>query len=202
MIKWIVSVLIALTVIIIALSVYLQPNDFIGCQEKPSISSSCGRADAIVVISGGDTNMRTDEGIKLYKNGWANKIIFAGAAQDKTGPSNAAVMRQRALDSGIPDASIFIDEFSETTEQNAANTASLLADNDIHSVILVTSGYHQRRANLEFNRYAGDAVSIKNHPVSVDRDWSMFWWLTPRGWWLASSEFVKIIAFHVQEAVR
>lgn len=202
MIKWIISGTTLLVLIIVGLSFYLQPNSFIGCQEKPIMSTSCGSADAIVVISGGDTNRRTDEGIKLYKNGWADLIIFAGAAQDKSGPSNAAVMKQRALDSGIPNSAIFIDEFSETTEQNAANTADLLSDNNIKTVILVTSGYHQRRASLEFARYTGEGIEIKNYPVTVDKDWSPFWWMTPRGWWLAGSELVKIIAFHIQGAVR
>lgn len=202
MIKWIISTVVFFVLVIVGLNIYLQPSSFVNCEEKPIRSTSCGVADAIVVISGGDTDRRTDEGIKLYKNGWAKTIIFAGAAQDKSGPSNAAVMRQRALNAGVPDSVIYIDEFSETTEQNAANTASLLSDLDIQTVILVTSGYHQRRANLEFSRYSGENVEIRNYPVMVDKDWSPFWWMTPRGWWLASSELVKIIAFHVQGTVR
>ena len=40
----------------------------------------CRKADAIVVVSGGDTNARTDEAIKLYKEGWAPLIVVSGAA--------------------------------------------------------------------------------------------------------------------------
>jgi len=60
----------------------------------------------------------------------------------------------------------------------------------------VTSGYHQRRASLEFNKQA-ESVNIRNYPVTEDNDWGWFWWATPRGWWLAGGELVKIIAYYL-----
>lgn len=187
--------------IIIGLSIFLQPNDFVGCSDKPSTGDTrCSKADAIVVVSGGDTNARTDAGIELYQNGWAGKLIFSGAAQDKSGPSNAAAMESRAMAAGIPESDILIEEFSETTQQNAANTQSIFAENGFNKVILVTSGYHQRRANIEFERRASD-VTILNYPLTNDDDWSALWWLTPRGWWLAVGEIVKIIISAGQEGV-
>jgi uncharacterized SAM-binding protein YcdF (DUF218 family) len=196
MIKWLVGIPLLVTAFIVGISIYLQPNDFIGCGEQPlQGSASCEPADAIVVVSGGDTAARTDEGIKLYQNGWAGAIVFAGAAQDPSGPSNAEAMRQRALAVGLPADKIFIDELSRTTEQNATNTQSIFREQGFGSVILVTSGYHQRRASLEFQRQA-DQIQILDHPLLDDKDWSVWWWLTPRGWWLAGGELVKIVAFY------
>ena len=54
---------------------YLSPQD------------SLTKADVIVAISGGDTDARTAEAVRLYKEGWGANIIFSGAAQDPTGPS-------------------------------------------------------------------------------------------------------------------
>ena len=83
--KWLFAIPAILIALIIGISFYLQPNDFIGCQEIPTTGSSqCEKADAIVVVSGGDTMARTDEGIRLYKNGWADTLVFSGAAQDKS----------------------------------------------------------------------------------------------------------------------
>lgn len=195
--KWFFIIPGLVVALILALSFYLQPNDFIGCGEKPETSGTkCLEADAIVVVSGGDTNARTDEGIKLFKNGWANEIIFSGAAQDKTGPSNAAAMRNRAVNAGIPEAAIYIEENSATTGENALNTQTIFEENEYSSVILVTSGYHQRRATLEFKNESTN-TTVFNHPVLNDKDWSMWWWLTPRGWWLAGGEIAKIMAFYV-----
>lgn len=198
MIKWLIIIPLAIAILIGGISLYLQPNDFIGCTEKPLEGTDrCEAVDAIVVVSGGDTFARTDEGIRLFKNGWADALIFSGAAQDKTGLSNAAAMKNQALRAGVPNRAIYIDEFSETTEQNAENTQSLFEHYNFDEVILVTSGYHQRRANLEFEKRA-DTTQILNQPLLQDQDWSFWWWTTPRGWWLAGGEIVKIIAFYIQ----
>lgn len=199
--KWLFIIPIALAIFIVGVSFYLQPNDFIGCQEKPLAGSGCEKADAIIAVSGGDTFARTDEAIKLYKNDWADVLIFSGAAKDKTGLSNAAAMKLHALQMGVPEEVILIDEFAETTEQNAENSQSLFERYDLDTIILVTSGYHQRRASLEFEKRA-DGITILNHPLLFDRDWSVWWWLTPRGWWLTGGEVAKIIVFYAQGVMR
>ena len=197
MIKWLIAIPLVLVAVIVAISFYLQPNDFIGCEDKPVAGSTkCVKADAIVVVSGGDTNARTDEGIKLLKNGWADTIVFSGAAQDKSGPSNAAAMRERAIAAGVSEVSIYVEETSATTQENAANSQTIFEDNNFETIILVTSGYHERRAMLEFKKQS-EHVTVLNHPLLNDKDWSFWWWLTPRGWWLAGGELAKIGAFYV-----
>jgi uncharacterized SAM-binding protein YcdF (DUF218 family) len=202
MIAKIIIAFVTVIAFIVGISFYLQQNDFIGCQEVPVQGTDrCGAVDAIVVVSGGDTNARTDEGIKLFKNGWADVLVLSGAAQDKSGPSNAAAMRVRAQAAGVPFSAIYIDEYAETTEQNAENTQSIFSRHGFEKVILVTSGYHQRRASLEFEK-RGDTVQILNHPLLFDQDWSLWWWLSPRGWWLAGGELAKITNFYIKEATQ
>jgi len=194
--KWFISAFVFVAVFITLVSVYLQPNSFIGCSTLPTENAKCATADAIVVVSGGDTQARTGAGVDLYKNGWAETLILSGAAQDKSGPSNAEAMKQQAIQAGVPSSAIVIDEESESTQQNAANTETIVANRGYDNVILVTSGYHQRRASLEFNKQA-ENVNIRNYPVTEDNDWGWFWWATPRGWWLAGGELVKIIAYYL-----
>jgi uncharacterized SAM-binding protein YcdF (DUF218 family) len=182
--------------VILGLGTYLQPDDLGGCGQTPGTDINCRVVDAIVAVSGGDTEARTNQAVSLYKNGWSKTLIFSGAAQDKTGPSNAAAMKTIALSAGVPVSDIFIDEYSETTKQNAENTQTIFIERNIKSVILVTSGYHQRRASLEFNKRAND-VNILNHPVLTDKDWSWWWWMKPYGWLLAISEIAKIAVFYV-----
>lgn len=194
--KLLVTIVIFIIVFIVGISLYLQPNDLSKCNNTPSSSKSCQTVDAIVAISGGDTVTRANWAINLYKNGWSNILIFSGAAQDKSGPSNAAVMKKLAIESGVPSSSIYIDEYSETTGQNAVNSQTIFAKHNIKRVILTTSGYHQRRASLEFNKRTGSVV-ILNSPTQIDKDWSFWWWTTLRGWWLAIGESVKIIIFYI-----
>ncbi len=193
--KGLLIFLAACVLFIVTVSVYLQPNSLAACSSKPT-DGACSKADAIVVVSGGDTAGRADEGIRLYQDGWADMIVFSGAAQDKSGPSNARAMRVQAIAAGIPEQSISIDEEAVNTQQNAENTQSILTDKGAQRVVLVTSGYHQRRAALEFQRSSNNAFTVLSKPLLSDKDWSGFWWATPRGWWLAGGELVKIVAFY------
>lgn len=197
MFKYIFGLFAVFIVIILGLSFYFRLDDLNSCGVKPDVSEKCKSVDAIVAISGGDTKSRTDEAIKLYENGWAKTLIFSGAAQDKTGPSNAIVMKEDAIKAGVPESAIFIDEYAATTKQNAINSQSIFAENDIKSVILVTSGYHQRRASLEFNRHT-ENVSIINHSTTSDSDWSSWWFISPRGWWLSTNEIAKIVVYYIE----
>lgn len=194
--KGVMIVLAILALFTVALGAYLGPDDIARCGATPKTTAPCKAADAIVAISGGDTNARTDEAVKLYKAGWADKLIFSGAALDKSGPSNAEAMSKQAEEAGVPGEDIILEEFGENTKENAANTHDIFELLGIKDVILVTSGYHQRRAGLEFAARSS-SVTVRNHPVPADSQWSAWWWLTPQGWYLAISEIVKIIVFYV-----
>ncbi len=196
MIRKLIVFLLFVVTVIVGISIYLQPDDLSGCGKSPNDSINCQPVDAIVAISGGDTAARANGAITLYKNGWSNKLVFSGAAQDKSGPSNAAVMKDLAIKADIPISDIYIDEKATTTTENAQNSRTIFSEHNIKKIILVTSGYHQRRASLEFNKRAKD-VKILNSPIKNDKVWSFWWWLTPYGWWIAVSELVKIIIFYV-----
>ena len=191
------GIAIMMVLIVVGIGIYLSPNDLGHCDIRPTDIGECKKVDAVVAISGGDTSARTREAIKLYEQNWAETLIFSGAAQDKTGPSNAEAMRRQAMQAGVPDTAIIVEEMSETTKQNAEQTQELLESRGIKAVILVTSAYHQRRASLEFNQRMGGTIQILNHPVSSDNQWSGVWWMTPIGWWLAIGELFKISAFYI-----
>src|SRR5262249_17130518 len=140
-------------------------------------------------ISGGDTSSRTSEAIRLYKQGWAPKIVFSGAALDTSGPSNAEAMRAQALKAGIPPSALLIDTKAKNTSQKAQGGLAFGTSGETR-IILVTSPYHQRRASLEFEHVFGERVKVVNHPTPTDRSWGPYWWTTFHGWWLAIPETV------------
>lgn len=193
--KVLIAIVVGFVAMIVAISFYLSPNNLGDC-DMPS-PGTCAPADAIVVVSGGDTNARVRHGVSLFKLGWADRLIFSGAAADETGLSNAQAMKLTATRLGVDESFIAIEEFSRSTSENAINTTQYLERNQISRIILVTSSYHQRRALLEFERQVGDQIDVRNSPVPADRQWSAWWWLTPYGWWLAISELIKIAAFYI-----
>lgn len=197
--SFIIVFLVIAVLAIVGISLYLAPDNMRGCDDAPSNKAGCQVADAVVTISGGNTHVRTAEAIRLYKAGWSDELIFSGAAADTSGPSNAEAMRKQAVAAGVPPSSISIESDAKTTKQNAENVKQLLETSGAKKIILVTSPYHQRRASLEFSTIASSGIVIVNHPASNDPDWTMGWWLTPRGWWLAGGELAKIVAFYMGE---
>ena len=195
MIRKIITAFILLAIMIIGITIYLSPNDLANCS-TPSQENNCRKADAIVVISGGDTEARTEHAIELYQAGWAPLIIVSGAAADKSGPSNAEAMYNQAINSGVPSGALLVEGHSETTKQNAIEVANIIQRNNLKDIILVTSGYHMRRTSLEFSSQNG-GVKVRSSPVTSDKHWGPLWWLTPWGWWISGSELVKIIAFYL-----
>lgn len=150
------------------------------------------KADAIIVVSGGDTKGRTNHGVALYQQGWAPKLIFSGAARDPKSASNAKAMLAIAASRGVPTSDISLDEYSRDTKENASGTKQL-ADG-YKTIILVTSEYHQRRMYAEFKKQYGDGVELINSPAK-DKNWGRrSWFLTPYGWWISVTEPIKLVA--------
>lgn len=197
--KFIITI-VCLVVLVISVTIYLSPDDLKGCGKKPLVDQpgrKCQDVDAVVAISGGDTKARTAEAIKLYHNGWAKYLIFSGAAADKTGPSNADVMKEQAIAAGVPEDVIFVEGDAKTTRENAILTQKIFTSKNVKKIILVTSSYHQRRASVEFKRNISSDITLYNHPVPNDAQWTWYWWATPYGWQLAVSEIVKIIMVYM-----
>jgi uncharacterized SAM-binding protein YcdF (DUF218 family) len=158
-----------------------------------SPQSKLSKVDVIVAVSGGDTAARTAEAVQLYRDGYAPKIIFSGAALDPNSVSNAKAMAMIAEKQGVPAKAIELDEAAMDTRQNASDVANIVKRDDYKSIILVTSPYHQRRVYTVFRQSLGKDTTILNHS-SADKLWRRsHWWATDYSWNLTISEAQKTI---------
>ncbi len=189
---WLIGIVVVFLAIVFGLSIFLSPDNLADCGNRPSTAKDCKTADVIVAISGGDTGARAEKAVDLYKNGWADKIIFAGAAADPNSPSNAEQMRDIALADGVPAEAIIIEKNSANTIENAKNVTAILKQNGWQNVILVSENYHLRRAGMLFAT-ADKSAAFRTTSAQVDNGW----WLTPRGWTQEFSELGGIIKFWV-----
>ncbi len=178
--------------IILGLTGCLAVAGFFGIGYYLSPQDSLTKVDAIVAISGGETSTRAAEAIQLYKDGWGANIIFSGAALDPTSPSNARTMAAAAQAAGVPSVAIMLDEHATNTRENATDVGVILRSHNYHSIILVTSPYHQRRAYITFRRALGNNFVIVNHSSS-DSTWrKSAWWATPESRALTIDELQKV----------
>jgi uncharacterized SAM-binding protein YcdF (DUF218 family) len=136
------------------------------------------RSDAIVVISGDESQARLSEGVRLFLAGWAPKLILSGAAEDGL-VSNARAMEITAIDLGVPPAAILLEPEAMDTFGNAVYTRRIMVDTGMRSAILVTSPYHLHRATLTF-KSVFEGTDIRIIPRSApDSAWRKV------GWWNA-----------------
>lgn len=170
--------------LMLAAGFYLSPQD------------KLEKTDAIVVISGGETTTRTEEGVKLFHEGYAPLMIMSGAARDE-GTSNAQAMELLAMKLGVPAENILIEEEAKNTLDNAVFVRELMKKYNIKSIILVTSPYHQRRAYVTFRKILGDDFIIINHSAPDSRWRKKGWWSSSWPAWLTISELQKIIYLHL-----
>lgn len=186
----VVSVAVLMVVAVVAISAIIIENDMASCTNVNNSSETmCGPADAIVAVSGGDTTARTKKAVQLYQAGYANKIIFSGAAADATSISNAEAMRRIAEADGVPASAIYLDESSEDTKQNAANVVNILHNVGARNVILVSSPYHLKRVKMNFQTI-DNTISYRT-AAADDQHWD-WWFLKPNGWVIASTEVIGI----------
>lgn len=138
------------------------------------------RADAIIAISG-DTGPRVRAAVALWKEGYAEMLIFAGGALDPASPSSGELMKRQAIALGVPDEAILVEPESKTTDENAERVAVLMEEAGLKSAILVTSAFHQRRASMHFAReFEPRRLTFLNRPAD-DPDWDPTLWWTRSG---------------------
>ena len=176
--KLVIAVVVLGAIFLFGASIYLSPQ------------SKLEKADVIVVISGGDTDARINEGVALYMDGFSDKILFSGAAAEGE-VSNASAMKNIAIRKGVPAKNILIEEDSRTTEENAQDVAKIVKSGGFKSIILVTSPYHQRRAYEAFRGALGKDFKIINHSAK-DSQWRKAdWWSNEQARFLTIGEIMK-----------
>lgn len=128
-----------------------------------TMNSAPEKADAIIVLTGGQD--RIAEGVKLLNSKVAPLMLISGVGK-------ATEMNQLLQKQKLPPEQIKILDHSKiavgrkaiNTVGNARETADWVAQNNVKSIILVTSNYHMPRSMVEFKKHI-PGVAITPHPV-------------------------------------
>ncbi|MDO8603542.1 MAG: ElyC/SanA/YdcF family protein [Candidatus Omnitrophota bacterium] len=124
------------------------------------IADAPRKADAILVFGGGvgetgspgkSTIERARYAVKLYKGGYADKIIFSSGYIYNY--NDAENMKLFAVSMGIPERNIILEQKANSAYENVIFSKEILDRNNWRSVLLVSSPYNMRRAALVFNKW-------------------------------------------------
>jgi uncharacterized SAM-binding protein YcdF (DUF218 family) len=146
----------------------------------PRSAAMTPSAQAIVVLGGGvrppevsgqapdlkDAADRVWHGVRLFHAGKAPLLLMSGGSDlSLSASSEAEVMRQFAMDLGVPIGAIVMEGRSRNTRQNAQFSAEILKAQGVKSVLLVTSALHMRRAVALF-----ESQGLMVTPAATDHE--------------------------------
>lgn len=104
--------------------------------------------------------------VELYKMGKLDKLLLSGDSGSliEDGLNEAQQLKAYLVQLGIPAEDILTETRSRNTHENAIETAKTLKNHpEFDSYLLITSGYHMRRAKACF-----DKVGLKVDTYSTD----------------------------------
>ncbi len=134
-----------------------------------------------------EDRVRTAAG--LYTDGLVDMLIMSGGVGE-SGHDEAEVMRDRAIEFGVPERAIVVDHEGFDTDRTAANTVPLFESDGSTRVLVVSQFYHLPRIKMAY-RAAGQHVytapaeesrPIAKTPVLVAREIPAFWLYWARSW--------------------
>lgn len=173
---------------------------FINAGKFLVVNQSPQKADVIVVLAG-DSGERTEYGVKLLKEDYANKIIFSGGLlYYKT--TAAELMKEHALDLGVLNDSIILEDKADSTLQNAIYSKDLIKKEDFSSAIIVTSNYHMRRTKMVFDKEFKDSGIQLTYCAAEDKNFNADkWWANNKSIIIVINEYVKLIGYWMGKGV-
>ena len=102
---------------------------------------------------------RINHGIWLYENGYVDNLILIGGIGKGNEMSDARAAKQYAMEKGIPEQVILIEEKSMITEENLEHAKAIMDEHSLDTAIIVSDPLHMKRAMLMANDYGIDAYS-------------------------------------------
>ncbi|HEY6247760.1 MAG TPA: YdcF family protein [Pyrinomonadaceae bacterium] len=174
------------------------------------VSVPLNRADAIIVLSGSSTYVeRTHLAAQLYNSHIADRIILTNdnlrsgwLSSQQRNPYFYERARWELERLGVPEASIEVVTTPVAgTGDEALVVRDFVASRNIHSILVVTSGYHSRRALWTFHQVlftSNVVIGMQAAPPGWQTPKPQIWFLSLRGWQLVPMEYVKIMYYRLR----
>jgi uncharacterized SAM-binding protein YcdF (DUF218 family) len=173
------------------------------------LEDTADKGDCIMVLGSIKApKYRIPKAVSIYQDKRASKIILCGGKIQETENgflSEAELMRRRALEMGIPDGDLLLEELSMTTKENMICALLMLERaftlSKINKILLVTTNYHMRRCLLMAQTYMPDWINFIPCPAedtSTQRD---NWYKNEKGYQRAKNEAWKVICYINEKSI-
>lgn len=171
------------------------------------VGSDMEHADALVVLSGSSVyGERARYAAELFRQGRAPKIILTSDGQqggwsqsEQRNPFFVERAREELRRAGVPPERIeIVPRTVMSTYDEALALREYATGQGTKALLVVTSGYHSRRARWSLRRvFEETGIGVGMAPVKAGEETPspVAWWLEPDGWRMVAGEYVKLVYY-------
>lgn len=91
---------------------------------------------------------RLNHGVRLYEEGYAEKMILTGGVGEGNEYSDAYMAKQYVVGLGVPEEAVLLEEKSTITQENLENAKELMDSCSYRTAIIVSDPLHMKRSML------------------------------------------------------
>jgi uncharacterized SAM-binding protein YcdF (DUF218 family) len=145
--------------------------------ERQSTLDEAKPADIIVVLGAAEyrgkpspvLKARLDHALELFNRGFAPRVLTTGGAGGDPVFTEGGVGRSYLISQGVPSEAIVVENEGESTLESTALAAEIMHRMGLHSVIVVSDGYHIFRAKKMLEARGLLVYGSPRKDVSPDR---------------------------------
>lgn len=159
------------------------------------------KGDCIMVLGSSHClKYRLPKAIELYRAGRAPAILCSGGVTwSGSHQTEAEIMRNKAIESGIQKDHILVEKESKNTKENVLASLLVLDRSlrlhELSRILVVTTTYHMKRTYLTLQTYMPDWISFSLCPVDDKTTGKNNWWLNRHGRKRVKEESQKLIQY-------
>lgn len=166
-----------ITLIILLFLLFIVGKDYLVVDEKPK------KSDVIIVLSGNIG--RLEKAAQLYKDDYADYVMLTRA-------HDPHLTVKDAVEFGIPEDALILEENATSTYTNAAFAKSEMEQHQLASAIVISSDYHMRRTKFTFDKVYQDS---DYDLIYVAAENQSPWYSTKGPFFSTISECIKLAAY-------
>lgn len=164
-------------ILMILILIFLLSSIYIGFSIYSFANNDVKKSDGIIVLGcrvreetpSVSLERRMKTALDLYNKGYGKKIILSGGQGEGEDISEAEAMRRYFVSKGVTEKDLILEDKSTTTYENFEFSKKLMDEKNIKSIIVVSNGYHLKRASIIAEKFNVDATYkgfvLKDYPM-------------------------------------
>jgi len=201
--RWLVAVMLLLVALVAG--VWLQPGPLLhGVVNLWVVSDPVTDSDVVVVL-GGDLEVRPFVAAELYGKGVVKKVLVSQVEERRSSkileiPGHSELNRRLLLKLGVPDTAIEMFGLANTSTKEEAVALREWADrHGVSRILIPTEIFVARRVQWIFNRaFAGSAVRLIVPSFEPPQYTRAEWWKSEGGMIAFQNEIMKYIYYRIK----